>query len=91
MTDYNKTNDLKNEWERVTDRKIQSNTVQRRMKNMLQSHEFAVEARREKYTLTYILPLALILYSFVGLLCFNEHHHNIIGYVIFCRKKKLTI
>lgn len=49
MTDYNKTNDLKNEWERVTDRKIQSNTVQRRMKNMLQSHEFAVEARREKY------------------------------------------
>ena len=49
MTDYNKTNDLKNEWERVTDRKIQSNTVQRRMKNMLQSQEFAVEARREKY------------------------------------------
>ena len=49
MTSYNKTNDLKNEWERQTDRRIQSNTVKRRMKSMLQAQEFSVEARRERY------------------------------------------
>ena len=49
MTSYNKTNDLKNEWERSTDKRIQSNTVKRKMKNMLQKEEFSVEARREKY------------------------------------------
>ncbi len=48
MTEYNKTCDLKNEWERWTDKKIQLNTVERRVRGMLQAHEFSIEARRQK-------------------------------------------
>ncbi len=49
MTSYNKNNDLKSEWEKWTNRRIQSNTVQQRVKSVLQTHELAVEQRREKF------------------------------------------
>ncbi len=48
LTKYNKLCDLKNDWERWTDRKIQINTVKRRVKGMLQAHQHSIEDRRER-------------------------------------------
>ena len=48
MTKYNKLYDLKNDWERWTDRKIQLNTVKRRVEGHLKAHEYSLEDRREK-------------------------------------------
>ena len=48
LTKYNKLCDLKNDWERSTDKRIQLNTVRRRVKGLLQSNQFAVEDRRER-------------------------------------------
>lgn len=49
MTSYMEVCDLKNEWERWTDKKIQLNTVKRRVEGLMQANEFSVEDRREKY------------------------------------------
>ena len=49
MTKYQQLCDLKNDWERWTDRKIQLNTVRRRVQGMLQAESFNVEDRRERY------------------------------------------
>ena len=48
MTKYQELNDLKNDWEQCTDRKIQLNTVKRRVQTMLQAEKFNVEDRRER-------------------------------------------
>ncbi|XP_067667219.1 cilia- and flagella-associated protein 53-like [Haliotis asinina] len=48
MTSYMEVCDLKNEWERWTDRKIQLNTVKRRVEGLMQANEFSVEDRRER-------------------------------------------
>lgn len=48
LTKYNKFCDLKNDWERGTDKKIQLNTVHRRVKSLLQAHQCGIEDRREK-------------------------------------------
>jgi hypothetical protein len=48
MTHYNKLFDLKNDWERWTDRKIQLNTVRRRVDGLLLANEFSIEGRRER-------------------------------------------
>ncbi|NP_001171797.1 coiled-coil domain-containing protein 11-like [Saccoglossus kowalevskii] len=45
---YNKMYDLKNDWESTTDRRIQQNTVKRKVKNMLQQEEFSLEDRRQR-------------------------------------------
>ncbi|XP_077988952.1 cilia- and flagella-associated protein 53-like [Glandiceps talaboti] len=45
---YNKMYDLKNDWESITDKRIQQNTVKRRVKNMLQQEEFSLEDRRQR-------------------------------------------
>ena len=41
-------NDLKNEWEKNTDRKIQHNMVKRKVQGLLQAKEFSVDERRER-------------------------------------------
>ncbi|XP_039257804.1 cilia- and flagella-associated protein 53-like [Styela clava] len=46
ITKYNKMFDLKNDWERVTDRSIQKNTVQRRVKDVLEQDAIKLEERR---------------------------------------------
>ncbi|ESO89587.1 hypothetical protein LOTGIDRAFT_204314 [Lottia gigantea] len=48
MTNYMELCDLKNEWERFTDKKIQLNTVKRRLNSMIQANEFTIEERRER-------------------------------------------
>ncbi|XP_050400644.1 cilia- and flagella-associated protein 53 [Patella vulgata] len=48
MTNYMELCDLKNEWERWTDKKIQLNTVKRRLNGMLQANESSIEDRRER-------------------------------------------
>ena len=48
MTKSNKLFDLKNDWERWTDRKIQINTVKRKVKGLLQANEYSLEDRRER-------------------------------------------
>jgi len=48
LTKYNKFCDLKNDWERGTDKKIQLNTVHRRVKGLLQAHQCGIEDRRER-------------------------------------------
>ena len=48
LTKYNKLYDLKNDWERWTDRKIQINTVKRRVDNLMEANKFSIEDRREK-------------------------------------------
>lgn len=42
-------NDLKNEWERSTDRKIKLNTVKRKVDSLLLDSQFTIEDRRERY------------------------------------------
>ncbi|XP_072166700.1 cilia- and flagella-associated protein 53-like [Diadema setosum] len=48
VTKYNALCDLKNDWEKVTDRRIQSNTVKRRVKSLMQQNEFTLEDRRQR-------------------------------------------
>ncbi len=49
LTKYNKLCDLKNDWERWTDRKIQLNTVRRRVDNIMKANQFNIEDRRERF------------------------------------------
>lgn len=48
-TQYMEFNDLKNEWERSTDRKIKLNTVKRKLDSLLLDSQFTIEDRRERY------------------------------------------
>lgn len=48
-TQYMEFNDLKNEWERTTDRKIKLNTVKRKVDGLLLASQFTIEDRRERY------------------------------------------
>lgn len=48
VTKYNKHCDLKNDWERSTDKRIQLNTVKRRVNSLLQANQFAIEERRDR-------------------------------------------
>lgn len=48
-TQYMEFNDLKNEWERSTDRKIKLNTVKRKVDSLLLDSQFTIEDRRERY------------------------------------------
>jgi len=48
LTKYNKLCDLKNDWEKCTDKKIQVNTVKRRVNTLLKANEFSIEDRRER-------------------------------------------
>ncbi|KAJ8299832.1 hypothetical protein KUTeg_022579 [Tegillarca granosa] len=47
-TQYMEFSDLKNEWERGTDRKIKLNTMKRRVDGLFQAHQFTIEDRRER-------------------------------------------
>lgn len=47
-TQYLGFNDLKNEWERTTDRKIKLNVTKRKVEGLIQANHFSVEDRREK-------------------------------------------
>ncbi|KAK3098560.1 hypothetical protein FSP39_020643 [Pinctada imbricata] len=47
-TQYMEFNDLKNEWERSTDRKIKLNTVKRRVDGLMQVNQFTLEERRQR-------------------------------------------
>ena len=48
MVNYNKQFDLKTTWERTTDKKIQRNTIQRRVESLLRQQQYSLEERREK-------------------------------------------
>ncbi|XP_038077706.1 cilia- and flagella-associated protein 53-like [Patiria miniata] len=48
VTKYNALCDLKNDWERITDRRIQLNTVSRKVKGLMLEQEFTLEDRRER-------------------------------------------
>jgi len=48
VTKYNALCDLKNDWERITDRRIQLNTVRRKVKGLMLEQEFTLEDRRER-------------------------------------------
>lgn len=43
-----KIQDLRNDWERSTDRKLQANAIRRRVQTLLHETEFSLEARRER-------------------------------------------
>jgi len=47
-TQYIRLNDLKNEWDRWTERKYKINSCKRRVESMMQTNEFTVEERRER-------------------------------------------
>jgi len=47
-TKYQKQCDLRSEWEKATDKRIQRNTVTRRVKGLLQTERFSLEDRRER-------------------------------------------
>lgn len=48
IVNYNKKYDLKTTWERMTDKRIQRNTVKRKMEAILQKHTYSLEERRDK-------------------------------------------
>ena len=48
-TQYIGLNDLKNEWERWTDRKYKINTAKRQVEGLIQTNQFTIEDRRERY------------------------------------------
>ena len=48
MVNYNKQFDLKTTWERTTDKKIQRNTIQRRVESLLRQQQYSLEERRER-------------------------------------------
>ena len=41
--------DLRDDWERSTDRKIQANAIRRQVQGILAENDLAVEARRARY------------------------------------------
>lgn len=43
--------DLKNEWERTTDKKILLNNVRQEVGNRLKAQEFSIEERRERHVI----------------------------------------
>ncbi|WAQ98962.1 CFA53-like protein [Mya arenaria] len=47
-TQYIGVNDLKNEWERWTDRKYKINTCKRKVDSMMKTNQFTIEDRRER-------------------------------------------
>lgn len=47
-TQYIGANDLKNEWERWTDRKYKINACRRKVDSMMQINQFTIEDRRER-------------------------------------------
>lgn len=47
-TQYIGLNDLKNEWERWTDRKYKINTAKRKVEGLIQTNQFTIEDRRER-------------------------------------------
>ncbi len=48
VTKYNALCDLKNDWEKITDKRIQQNTVRRRVSDLMQQSEFTLEDRRQR-------------------------------------------
>ncbi|XP_065910618.1 cilia- and flagella-associated protein 53-like [Dysidea avara] len=48
MVQYTKQFDLKTTWEMATDKKIQKNTIKRRVENLLQKEKYSLEERRDK-------------------------------------------
>ena len=48
MVNYNKQFDLKTSWERTTDKKIQRNTIQRRVESLLRQQQYSLEERRDR-------------------------------------------
>ena len=48
LTRKNLLSDLKTEWQRNTDNKIEANIVKRRVESLLLSHEVSIEDRRVK-------------------------------------------
>ena len=62
-TQYIGLNDLKNEWERWTDRKYKINTAKRKVEGLLQTNQFTIEDRRERYfiMLAYLCKIVVIL------------------------------
>ncbi|XP_074650334.1 cilia- and flagella-associated protein 53-like [Tubulanus polymorphus] len=48
QSQYQQMCDLRNDWERTTDRRIQSNTVRRRINDLLKAEEWSIEDRRER-------------------------------------------
>ena len=48
VTKYNALCDLKNDWEKITDKRIQQNTIKRRVSGLMQQSEFTLEDRRQK-------------------------------------------
>uniref|UniRef100_H2Z3F5 Trichohyalin-plectin-homology domain-containing protein n=1 Tax=Ciona savignyi TaxID=51511 RepID=H2Z3F5_CIOSA len=48
ITKYNKKFDLKNDWERTTDRMIQKNTVKRRVKDIMEQRKLELDERRQR-------------------------------------------
>ena len=61
MTEYNKVFDLRNDWERWTDRKIQLNTVKKKVETMLKANEYSLEDRRERYGYQLLILIGLLL------------------------------
>lgn len=47
-TKYQKSCDLKSEWEKATDKRIKSNTIARRVEKLIQRGTFSLEDRRER-------------------------------------------
>ncbi|XP_076801276.1 cilia- and flagella-associated protein 53-like isoform X1 [Clavelina lepadiformis] len=48
ITKYNKMFDLKNDWERTTDKSIQKNTVQRRVRDLMEQSKLHLDERRQR-------------------------------------------
>lgn len=49
MISFNKQLDVKHIWERTTDKKIQKNTIQRRVEGLLRQHQYSLEERRDRF------------------------------------------
>lgn len=48
VTKYNALCDLKNDWEKITDKRIHQNTVRTRVTGLMQTSEFTLEDRRQR-------------------------------------------
>ena len=56
---YNRQCDLKNDWERQTDKRIQQNTIKRKVQGLLQANDNHLEDRRDRSVLNYCHPVVL--------------------------------
>ena len=65
MVNYNKQFDLKTSWERTTDKKIQRNTIQRRMEGLLRQQQYSLEERRDRYVMWHVHVGECIAHSFL--------------------------